>query len=77
MDPSQSRIFGYLTQFIGNMKVDKVRRFLRFVTGSSALVVKEMCRFQYFVGFESSPHSTYLCKLHTTLDELHHMCGVL
>ena len=48
MDPSQSRIFGYLTQFIGNMKVDKVKRFLRFVTGSSALVVKEIS-----VGFNT------------------------
>ena len=32
---TQERILGYLRQFIGNMGSDKLRTFLRFVTGSS------------------------------------------
>ena len=34
---AQERVYGYLRQFIGNMKMDEVRNFLRFVTGSSVL----------------------------------------
>ena len=33
----QSRVFRYLQQFIGDMKRDEIRRFLRFTTGSSVL----------------------------------------
>ena len=32
---NQQRVFDYLTQYVGNMKNDEVRRFLRFVTGAS------------------------------------------
>ena len=32
---SQKRVYGYLQQYVGNMKQDELRRFLRFVTGSS------------------------------------------
>ena len=35
---SQARVFTYLQQFIGNMKNDELRRFLRFVTGTSVLL---------------------------------------
>ena len=32
---NQARVLSYLTQFIGNMKPDELRAFLRFTTGSS------------------------------------------
>lgn len=32
-------MLNYLLQYVGNMQKDKIRDFLRFVTGSSALVV--------------------------------------
>ena len=35
VDPNQEWVFGYLQQYIGNMKLDEVRLFLRFTTGSS------------------------------------------
>ena len=38
----QLRVMGYLQQFVGNMKNDEVRRFLRFTTGSSVLVVNRI-----------------------------------
>ena len=34
-NPAQERVFGYLVQYIGSMKISEVQRFLRFVTGSS------------------------------------------
>ena len=37
-DECQAQVFTYLQQFIGNMKNDEVRRFLRFVTGTSVLL---------------------------------------
>ena len=33
----QARVFSYLQQFIGDMKRDEIRRFLRFTTGSAVL----------------------------------------
>ena len=38
----QSRVFGYLRQYIGDMKMDEVRRFLRFATGSSVLIAEHI-----------------------------------
>ena len=38
----QPTAYGYLLQYVGNMSVREVRHFLRFVTGSSALVVDEI-----------------------------------
>ena len=35
MNPNEERVLSYLEQFIGNMKEDEVRSFLRFVTGSA------------------------------------------
>lgn len=35
---ARSRVFGFLTHLIGNMKPVELRRFLRFVTGSSVLL---------------------------------------
>ena len=42
----QVRVFGYLQQFIGNMKNEEVRWFLRFTTGSSVVVAKRITHFQ-------------------------------
>lgn len=39
---SQARVFEYLQQFIGNMKMDEIRRFLRFTTGSSVLIAEKI-----------------------------------
>ena len=41
-DELQSSIYGYLLQYIGNMQPHDVRKFLRFVTGSSALIVDKI-----------------------------------
>ena len=38
----QVRVMGYLQQFVGNMRNEEVRRFLRFTTGSSVIVVKRI-----------------------------------
>ena len=38
LDMCQTRVLEYLKQFIGNMKTEEVRRFLRFVTGYSVLL---------------------------------------
>ena len=40
LNSNQLGVFGYLTRFIGNMTQDELRRFLRFVTGSSVLIDK-------------------------------------
>lgn len=42
MNPSQLRIYGYLIQLIGKMITEGERRFLLFISGSSALVVAEI-----------------------------------
>ncbi len=41
-NPSEERIFGYLLQFVGNMKNEEVQTFLRFVTGSSACLATKI-----------------------------------
>ena len=43
MNSAEERVFGYLTQFIGSLKCDELRLFLRFVTGSSVIVPDEIC----------------------------------
>lgn len=35
---AEATVFGYLLQYVGNMKDEEVKNFLRFVTGSSCLV---------------------------------------
>ena len=42
LQPLQETSYGYLLQFVGNMSNREVRHFLRYVTGSSALVVDEI-----------------------------------
>lgn len=39
---NEERVFGYLQQYIGEMKVDESKRFLRFVTGSSVVTVSNI-----------------------------------
>ena len=34
----EAQVFSYLKKFIGNVKNEEVRRFLRFITGSSMLL---------------------------------------
>ena len=41
-DICQARVFGYLQQYIGNMRNEEVRRFLRFTTGSSVLIANHI-----------------------------------
>ena len=38
LDMCQARVFDYLKQFIGNMRSEELRRFLRFTTGTSVLL---------------------------------------
>ena len=37
---AESKVFGYLQQFIGNMKSNELCCFLQFTTGSSALMAE-------------------------------------
>ena len=39
---AQGRVFGYLTTFIGDMKQQELSSFIRFVTGNSVLIAKEI-----------------------------------
>lgn len=39
---NERRVFMYLQQYIGGMKVDEVKKFLRFVTGSSVLTSEDI-----------------------------------
>ena len=39
---SQAQVFEYLQQFIANMRMDEIRRFLRFTTGSSVLIAEKI-----------------------------------
>ncbi len=41
-NPSQERVFKYLSQFVGNMTNDELRSFLRFVTGGSVCPATSM-----------------------------------
>ena len=56
MSMSEQTVFGYLLRYVGNMKVEEVRRFLRFVTGSSALTVEEIkVQFNSLSGLSRRP----------------------
>jgi len=41
-NPCEMRVSNYLQQYIGNMRKDEVRRFLRFTTGSSVLIAERI-----------------------------------
>ena len=40
MNPNEQRIFGYLQVYVGDMKPEPLRRFLRFTTGSFVMIAK-------------------------------------
>ena len=42
MNSAEDRVFGFLLSFVGNMKQNELRLFLRFVTGSSVLLAKKI-----------------------------------
>ena len=65
VDPNQEQVFGYLQQYIGNMKLDEVRLFLRFTTGSSVCMSKRIeVRFNNLSGLARRPIShTCSCVL--------------
>ena len=41
-NPSQQRVYGFLYDFVGDMKRDEIRLFLRFVTGSAVYLAKSI-----------------------------------
>ena len=43
MNSAQERVFGYLIQFVGSLKRDDLRLFLRYVTGSSVVIAEQIC----------------------------------
>lgn len=56
MNPAEERVTGYLTDMLGNMPINDLRRFLRFCTGSSVIVVKELSvQFNRISGLERRP----------------------
>ena len=67
MNSAQSRVFGYLTTFIGNAKQKQL--FLRFVTGSSVLITKPInISFNNLSGFARRPIShTCDCRLELSI----------
>ena len=42
MNSARDRVFEYLTQYIGNLNTDELRLFMRFITGSSVCLGKEI-----------------------------------
>ena len=55
-DASQCRVFQYLQHYIGNMKSDEVRQFLRFTTGSSLMIAKRISiKFNMLSGLARRP----------------------
>ena len=61
MNKNEDRIFGYLVQLIGNMKPEELRRFLRFITGSSVLIARFiMVTFNRLDGLSRRP-ITHTC----------------
>lgn len=56
--PADDRIFSYLESFVGNMNRNMLRRFLRFCTGSSTCIEKNIkVRFNNLSGFARRPTS--------------------
>ena len=70
MNVAQERLFSYLTTYIGNMKSDELRLFLRFVTGSSVVVAQHISIFfNLLSGVARRPIShTCDCSLQLSID---------
>ena len=53
---NESRVYGFLTTMIGNMKITELSHFLRFVTGASACIVPRISVvFNGLEGFARRP----------------------
>lgn len=58
-NPAEERVFGYLSNMIDNMGASDVRNFLRFTTGSSVCVAKNiLVSFNTTSGFGRRPFAT-------------------
>ncbi len=56
VDQNQERVIDYLRQYIGDMKAEEIRRFLRFVTGSSVCTSRAISlSFNALSGFDRRP----------------------
>lgn len=61
-DKNEERVLGYLKQYVGSMAQDKVRRFLRFTTGSSVCMTRKISIiFNTLCGF-SRRHISHTCS---------------
>ena len=57
-NPAQQRVFNFRCDFVGNMKPDESRTFLRFGTGSSVCLAKKIkVAFNHLDGFARRPVS--------------------
>ena len=58
MNSAEDRVFGFLLTFIGSIKQNELRQFLRFVTGSSELLAKQiLVSFNSLTGLARRPIS--------------------
>lgn len=69
MNPAEQRIYNYLVSFVSSLKDDELRMFMRFVTGSSAMVAKPISlTFNHLTGLARRPIShTCGCSLELSL----------
>ena len=72
MTSSQARVLGYLKTFIGNLNHQDLRNFLRFVTGSSVVIDKNISvTFNSLSGLAQRPIShTCSCMLELSVTYL-------
>ena len=58
MNAGESRVYNYLLSFVGNMKQNELRLFLRFVTGSAVLMAEPIkVSFNSLTGLARRPIS--------------------
>lgn len=59
---NEERVFGYLEQYVGNMKLEESKRFLRYVTGSSVVTSNNInVTFNALAGLARRP-TTHTCS---------------
>lgn len=70
LNSAEQRIYSYLTTYVGNMKCNELRNFLRFVTGSSVMVAQPInISFNCISGFVRRPISHACdCGLELSID---------
>jgi len=83
MNAAEDKVFKFLRTYITNMKIEELRRFLRFVTGSSVLTSKEITIiFNNLTGAGRRPlaHTCdcvlELSRSYTSYPEFEHELGV-